>query len=187
MCAGALPPPLDSCAIAPAEPRTAHRSSPEGEHVSRSARPARTGVVAASVAAGALLLAACSPQTTTLPYAPSDGVRVDLTDTARANNLMVLSHGDGAEGAVFGALTNSSSEQVTFTLEVEGADTVSVPVDARSTVTLGGENGEELMLSAVDTIPGGYLPATLSAGDAVEEISIPVFDDTLPEYAEYVP
>ncbi len=151
--------------------------------MSRSARTARHGVVAASVAAGALLLAACSPTTTTLSYSPSDGTRVDLDTRHRGLNLMVVSEGDGAEGALYGALTNSSSEPATFQIEVDGAAPITVQVEARETVNLGTEDGVLATLSAVDTIPGGYLDATLSAGDVSKDFALPVFDDTLPEYA----
>jgi hypothetical protein len=155
--------------------------------VSRSARTARTGIVAASVAAGALLLTSCAPIQTTLPYAPSDGARVELDDRTRANNLMVVSEGEGAEGTLLGALTNSSPEPVTFRLEVDGADPVMVPVEPRETVYLGTEDGVQATLSAVDTIAGANLQATLSAGESSEDFALPVLDDTLPEYAEYLP
>src|SRR5690606_961128 len=85
------------------------RTAPaEGEHVARSARPARTTLVAAGAAAGALLLGACAPITTQLPYAPSDGSRVDFDDAAglRGLNLMVLTAAEGEPGALLGALAN---------------------------------------------------------------------------------
>lgn len=157
--------------------------------MSRSARTARTGVLAASVAAGALLLTSCAgaPIRTTMPYAPSDGARVDLDDRTRANNLMVVSEGEGAEGTLLGALTNSSSEPVTFQLEVDGADPVTVPVEARETVLLGTEDGVQATLSAVDAIAGANLDATLTAGDSSAQFALPVLDGTLPEYADYLP
>lgn len=155
--------------------------------MSRSARSARPGVVAASVAAGALLLTACAPIITTEPYSPSDGTRVDLDARHRGLNLMVVSEGEGEPGNVFGALTNSSSEPVTFRLEVDGAAPLTVPVEPRQTVTLGTEDGIAATLDAVDTIPGGYLQATLSAGEVSEDFALPVLDGTLPEYADHLP
>jgi hypothetical protein len=155
--------------------------------VSRSARSARTGVIAASAAAGALLLAACAPTTTTLPYAPSDGARVNISDEVRGLNLMVVSEGDGAEGAVLGALANDSAEDVTFVLEAEGAAAVTVPVAAQQTVYLGTEDGIEALLDTVVAAPGGDLEASLTAGDVTREFFLPVLDGTLPEYADYLP
>ncbi|PFG44379.1 hypothetical protein ATJ88_3103 [Isoptericola jiangsuensis] len=157
--------------------------------MARSARPARPAAVAAGAAAASvLLLGACAPVTTELPYAPSDGTRVDFTDVeARGLNLMVLSPAEGSEGAVFGALANSSSEDLTFTLTATGAAPVTVTVPAQETVYLGTEEGEQVTLDSVATIPGGNLEATLTAGDDTEDFYLPVFDSTLPEYAAYVP
>lgn len=155
--------------------------------MSRSARPARTGVVAASAAAGVLLLAACAPATTMLPYAPSDGVRVNVTDELRGLNLMVVSEGDGAPGNLLGALSNNTSEDVVFTLAAEGAGTLSLPVAANDTVYLGTEDGVEALLEAVVVEPGADLEASLTAGNVSSDFFLPVLDGTLPEYAEYLP
>jgi hypothetical protein len=157
--------------------------------VARSARPARPAVVAAGAAAASvLLLGACAPVTTELGYAPSDGTRVDFADVdARGLNLMVLAAAEGTEGALFGALDNSSAEDMTFTLTATGSAPVTVTVPAQETVYLGTEDGEQVALDAVAAGPGSNLQATLTAGDATEEFYLPVFDSTLPEYAPYVP
>ncbi len=160
--------------------------------MSRSARrPARTVVAAASAATGALLLAACSPTTTVLPYAPSDGARVNLTDNVRGLNLLVASAGEGMPGTILGALANDSSEPVEFELAAEGTEPLVVTVPAGETVFLGSgaEDGEsiEALIDEVATVPGGDLEATLSGAGAEEEFPLPVFDGTLPEYAPYVP
>ncbi|WP_166850662.1 hypothetical protein [Isoptericola sp. BMS4] len=159
--------------------------------MSRSARPARTAVVATGAVAAAALLAACSPTTTVLPYAPSDGARVNLTDSVRGINLMVVSEGDGAPGALLGALANDSGEDVSFELATAGNDTVSLVVPAGETVYLSApdqpEQSVDARLGAIDTYPGGELDATLSGAGVDEEFGLPVFDGTLPEYAPYVP
>ncbi|WP_125776262.1 hypothetical protein [Antribacter gilvus] len=156
--------------------------------------PRRATVTARAVAlAGAstavLLLAACSPTTTTLDYAPSDGARVEVSKDARLRgiNLLVISEGDGAPGTLLGALTNQTSDDATFTLTAEGAAPVTVRVEAGDTVLLGTEDGEQVQLDAVDGIPGSNLPAVLSVGGEEEELSLPVFDGSLPEYADYLP
>jgi hypothetical protein len=155
--------------------------------VSRSARSARTGVIAAGAAAGALFLAACAPTTTNLEYAPSDGARVEISDELLGHNLLVVSEGDGAQGAVVGALSNRSGEDVTFVLEAEGAFPVDVPVAAGQTVYLGTDDGFEALLDTVSVAPGGDLESSLTAGDTTEEFFLPVLDGTLPEYADYLP
>lgn len=158
--------------------------------MSRSARPARL-VAAASVMAGALLLAACSPTITTKPYAPSDGIRVNLTDQVRGINLMVVSEGEGQPGAVLGALANGSADDVDFVLAAEGAEPISLTVPAGQTVYLSadheGDQAVDAQLDIVDTYPGGDLDATLSGAGVDEDFSLPVMDGTLPEYADWVP
>lgn len=154
----------------------------------RATTTARVAALAASAAAGALLLAACAPTTTTLDYAPSDGARVDLADMKlRGINLLVVSEGDGEPGNVLGALTNHTGDSATFRLEAEGASPVTISLDAGETVYLGTADGEAVQLDAVDAIPGGSIPAVLTAGDESQEFQLPVFDGTLPEYADYLP
>jgi hypothetical protein len=159
--------------------------------VSRSVRPARTAVVAAGAAAATVLLAACSPTTTTLPYSPSDGARVDLTDSVRGLNLLVVSEGNGAPGTLMGALANGSSQDVAFELSATGSGPVSLLVPAGETVYLSapgqGDLSVDARLGTVAIHPGGDLEATLSGAGVDEEFFLPVFDATLPEYAEYVP
>ncbi|MFC8599475.1 MULTISPECIES: hypothetical protein [unclassified Isoptericola] len=158
--------------------------------MSRSARPART-VAAASVMAGALLLAACSPTITTKPYAPSDGVRVNLTDQVRGINLMVVSEGEGEPGNLLGAVANDSAEDVDVVLTAEGADPLSVTVPAGGTIYLNadqeGAQVEDPQIAAVAAQPGGDLDATLSGAGVDQDFFLPVMDGTLPEYKDYVP
>lgn len=158
--------------------------------MSRSARPART-VAAASVLAGALLLAACSPTITTKPYAPSDGVRVNLTDHVRGINLMVVTNGEGEPGALLGALANDSAEDVTFELTAEGAEPMTLDVPAGQTVYLSaqpaGDQVVDAVIDSVATQPGGDLDSTLSGAGVDEDFYLPVMDGGLPEYAAYVP
>lgn len=156
--------------------------------MARSARPARTTLAVAGAVAGALLLGACAPITTQMAYAPSDGVRVDFEDAdVRGLNLLVVSAAEGEQGAVLGALANKTAEDVEFILTTPGAGPVNIAVPANDTVYLGTEDGVDVMLGTIATIPGGYLDATLSAAGATEEFALPVFDGTLPEYADYVP
>ncbi|WP_369369953.1 hypothetical protein AB1046_14200 [Promicromonospora sp. Populi] len=155
------------------------------------ARGARTIAVAAVSAAGALLLAACAPTTTTLTYDPSDGVGVSVlgeeqTDL-RGINLMVISAAEGEAGNVLGALANETADDVSFTLEAPGASPVTVAVPAGGTVYLGTETGQAVQLDTVDAAPGEYVTATLTVGADSRDFELPVLDGTLPEYADYLP
>lgn len=155
------------------------------------ARGARTIAVAGVSAAGALLLAACAPTTTTLNYDPSDGVGVSVLGAdnteLRGINLLVVSAAEGEPGNVLGALSNTSAEDATFTLQSPGAGPLVVEVPAGDTVYLNSEAGEPALIDLVTAAPGDYLDATLSVGADTKEFQLPVFDGTLPEYADYVP
>ena len=149
-------------------------------------RHARTTALVA--AAGLLgLTAACAPTTTMNAYAPSDGVRVDLTGELRGVNLLVLAAEEGGEGHLHGALANHTDGAVTFTLAVDGTAPVRVEVDPASTVFLGTEDGEEVVLGSVPEAPGSFLDATLEVGGESQDFQLPVLDGTLAEYSELVP
>ncbi len=159
-----------------------------------SARPSRRPWSRAAVAlsAGAVLtLAGCSatnPITTSEAYDVVDGVRADLGGDVRGTNLLVLASGEGEAGTVVGALSNHGREDVEVEIGTEGGDSTTVDVGAGRTVLLGGDNGEEVELDAVDVAPGAHLTMTLStqSGGSVA-VPVPVFDGTLPQYADHVP
>lgn len=155
------------------------------------ARGARTIALAAVSATGALLLAACAPTTTDLNYDPSDGVGVSVlgeeNSDLRGINLMVVSAAEGEAGNVLGALANETADDASFTLEAPGAAPVTVDVPAGGTVYLGTETGEAVQLDTVGAAPGDYVDATLTVGGDSKEFQLPVFDGTLPEYADYLP
>ncbi|MGI5188306.1 hypothetical protein ACQEVI_09205 [Promicromonospora sp. CA-289599] len=155
------------------------------------ARGARTIALAAVSATGALLLAACAPTTTDLNYDPSDGAGVSVLGEEnrdlRGINLMVVSAAEGEAGNVLGALANETADDASFTLGAPGASPVTVDVPAGGTVYLGTETGEAVQLDTVGAAPGDYLDATLTVGGDSKGFQLPVFDGTLPEYADYLP
>jgi hypothetical protein len=157
-------------------------------------RHARTVAVAAVTAAGAALLSACAPITTSLNYSPSDGVMVFVGaedhgefTKLRGINLMVVAEEEGATGNLLGALANGTRETATCTLAPEGATPVTFEVAAGDTVYIGGESGEPVLLDVVSAQPGSSIPATLDAGGMSQPFALPVLDGELPEYASYVP
>lgn len=141
----------------------------------------------ALLAVGLLGLTACAPSMTINAYAPSDGVRVDLTGALRGVNLLVVAAEEGGEGQVHGALANHTSETVTFVLTADGAAPVRVEVDPSSTVYLGTEGGEDVVLGSVAEAPGAFLDATLEAAGESKDFQLPVLDGTLDEYSDSVP
>lgn len=144
---------------------------------------------AAAIGAAALL-AGCSVMTpiqTAELYAAGDGVRAEIADGGgvRVENLMVLAEEEGAEGAVYGALVNDTTEEVTIGVTI-GVGGIELPVGAGESVLLGVD--EEVVIPAVPAAPGGVVEATLRAeGHGTVPISVPVLDGTLPQYADLVP
>ncbi|MGJ7441114.1 hypothetical protein [Aquipuribacter sp. MA13-6] len=159
---------------------------------STTSRPGRRALapVAAAVAAG-LLLGGCSFTSRDLtlePYAPSDGLQVDLGEVL-VRNVLVVSEGSGAPGVLSGALVNRGDEDAVVQVEV-GATLAEVDVAAGETVFMGpsGEQeGELVLVEAVDTVAGGVIAVgfTDPASDSAT-LEVPI---VLPEgpYAEITP
>ncbi|UNX55270.1 hypothetical protein MF406_03065 [Georgenia sp. TF02-10] len=148
---------------------------------------ARSRLLAAACLGVAATLGGCSasnPITTQYSYAPSDGVRVGLTEEVRVENLLVLTEGEGAPAHVLGAVVNHSGEDAEVSLRFgEAGAEVPVRVGADETVRL----SEEGVTVDVEAVPGSMLPATVGAsGVGGTEVQVPVLDGTLPEYEHYL-
>ncbi|WP_448070852.1 hypothetical protein [Georgenia yuyongxinii] len=150
------------------------------------ARTIRRSAIAATALGAALALAGCSvanPITTQMEYAPSDGVRVEVTDGVVVENLMVLTESEGAEGRVVGAVVNRSGEPAVVTLSLgEGASAVPVRVPAGGTADL---LADGVTVPSVGVPPGAMLPSTVGAEGAGQvSVDVPVLDGTIPPYDE---
>jgi len=129
---------------------------------------------------------AVNPITTQMSYAPSDGIRVQISDEVSAENLMILTRGEGREGHLLGAVVNRSlTEGATVVIELAGGGPVyefELGPDDHINFT-----DEDLTPASVDEPPGGNLPAIVSAeGAGAQEAFIPVLDGTLPAYDRYL-
>ncbi len=148
-------------------------------------RPARLAALAAVVGLALGGCSAFSPQTTSnVTYAPSDGVQGEVGGIA-VRNLFVLTAEQGAEAELVGALVNSSGEDVSLVVDVEdGAASATVEVPAGRSVSLGPQADEEVAMASLDIVPGRTAEVTFTGGGGELELSAPVLDGTLPEYAE---
>ncbi|QTE29808.1 hypothetical protein [Pengzhenrongella sicca] len=153
------------------------------------ARSSRFAAAAALVLIG--VTAGCSaanPITTTRPYAASDGVRLELGSSLTAENLLIITAAEGEPGALIGGLTNRGDAALVVSVAADGAQEATVRVPAGATVLLGTDEDDPLTLDAVAVPPGGVLPVTISTPEGgSEQLSIPVLDGTLTEYATLVP
>ena len=137
----------------------------------------------------ALALTGCSATntiTTQADYAASDGVRAELGDL-RLGNLLVLTSAEGEVGTLIGSVTNDGSQDAAVDITV-GESTTALAVDARSTVVLGSQDGEQVEIESVPAPPGAFVAVTVTSDvGGTMTVRVPVLDGTLPEYADLVP
>ncbi|MFK5635632.1 MULTISPECIES: hypothetical protein [unclassified Ornithinimicrobium] len=138
-----------------------------------SARPRRRALLLTTVAVGTLALAGCSvtnPTTTTLRYAPADGIELD-GETLAVRDLLVVSQGNGAPGVVSGSLVNATDEALTVSVSVNGEVlTPEITVEPNGAARMDGTApdgtaGDRLVVPALDTPAGQGVEVRVQAGD----------------------
>ena len=157
-------------------------------------RPLGTGLRRAASAplvtalAVAVTLSGCSATnqiTTTLPYAASDGIRVEMEDLL-FSNLLVLTAGEGEPGTLIGGITNRGDSDTDVSISLEGEAGDPIAVDGGQTVLLSPDH-ETVDLDQVPAAPGSMVDLTLTSGSGGSRtVRVPVLDGTLPEYTDLV-
>ncbi|GAA4350562.1 DNA modification methylase [Microbacterium rhizosphaerae] len=146
-------------------------------------------VVGAAVILGATGCSMISPQTTTVPYSPSDGINVPDVPGAplQVRNALVITNA-GAAGNLVAAIVNQTDRDETLTINIsDTAVSKTVDVPANSTVSLGTQDTPPLAL-AVRTKPGATVLMEFQSGDAQGvKVHVPVLNGTLPYYSTLVP
>jgi hypothetical protein len=137
------------------------------------------------MAIAGIALAGCSavnPITTTLHYAASDGLQVQIGD-ARGLNLLVVTTAAGAPAVLTGSVYNPDSTELTLTISIDGKTTTNVTVPAGMTTQLGPEAGQVLVTGAAPVAPGLIAQITISSSVSGSFATpVPVVDGTLPQY-----
>jgi hypothetical protein len=129
--------------------------------------------------AGSLALSGCqvtSPQQTTVPYQPADGVNVVLGDV-KVNDLVVITSAKGKEGVLSGQVINNGPQAATVTFATPGGGPeLTKKVAARSTTRLSGEAGvSPVTLPTVSVEPGSMLDLTIGTSSAgTNQVGVPV-------------
>ncbi len=161
--------------------------------MARSARLSRLAVIATTGLA--LALAGCSPITTAKPYAASDGIRVQLGDQVRGQNLMIVTGAEGEAGLLLGGLVNDGSTATNVTVTV-GSETVRLAIDAGETVLLSAPDAtptstlgvEEVLIASVPGAPGSLADVRLETPEAGSvTVGVPILDGTLGSYEALLP
>lgn len=145
---------------------------------------------AAAVALAAVALTACStinPITTQDDYQASDGVHLDLGDSAEALNLLVMTTAKDAPAVLTGSIHNAGDEVLEVRISIDGAIATDVSVPADSTVLLGTAEGATLVQGASPAAPGGLAPVMFGNDEAgAITVQTPVVDGTIAPYQDVI-
>ncbi|MHA3682943.1 DNA modification methylase [Leucobacter sp. HY1908] len=154
-------------------------------------RIASSIALAAALALGATGCSLIAPQGTLEPYAPSDGVDVNVEGIDVRNILLVADETGENFNVVYTAMNRTGQEQViTMSFVAENGDKAiaefTVPV---GTTAFGNPAGE--VAPVLVSMPGLMVGSTVStyfqlAGAPEVEHNVPVLDGTLAEYRDYV-
>ncbi|TBN57652.1 hypothetical protein EYE40_09775 [Glaciihabitans arcticus] len=153
------------------------------------ARRAAALSIAAALMLGTSGCTFFATQATLIEYAPSDGVQGTVGDV-KVLNLLGISE-DGTSVSLLGNFVNNSDENINVKLQYATADgkktTVTIGIAAGTTVHLGGDGDEQLVLRDVDTTLGGLYDVYLQYGS--EEglsLKVPILEPTF-EYSDLAP
>lgn len=121
------------------------------------------------------------------PYAPSDGVQVDV-ESLKSRNLMFI-RSESGEAVLIGSFVNSTMEEVMGSIETTDAEgntlkfEFSVEPGGKFDLGYNGNPGLEL---SVSEIPGAMRNVFVAAGGDPVGLLVPVLDGTLEEYRPFV-
>lgn len=160
--------------------------------------------VAASVAVTVLattVLAGCqfiTPQSTSLPYNPADGVNTSVGDV-QLRNLMLIDGPDDT-ASLIGVLASSSSSVSSVTLQwtgAQGPETKTLSIPASGLVSLSTTPStpaasvpgaaSSVILEDVQATPGALFPITFSSSSKDKDVRVPVLTGSQSQYATLVP
>lgn len=113
-----------------------------------------------------------------------DGARVELSEDLSAENLMILTRGQGERGHLLGAIANRSDQAVQVSIDPGDGDAFTIDAPARSKVNL---THAGPVIEAVEMAPGATQPTTVSSPRAgAFTVEVPVLDGTLPHYDRFL-
>lgn len=151
----------------------------------------------ASISVGAALVlgttgcSMISPQATTIQYSAAEGVNIYDGGPLDVRNAYIVATEDGSTGNFVAAIVNDTDDSHTLRIELgEGGSTIpfTVRVPARTTLSLGADGEDPILVEGLDTLPGADIPGYFQSGDEDGSlISVPVLDGELPYLAPLVP
>ncbi|KUG52205.1 MULTISPECIES: hypothetical protein [Kocuria] len=145
----------------------------------------RAGLSAAAAAA-LLSTAGCAyinPPATTMIYSPADGI-VERVGEVKLTNVLIVATAADAEGRVLGTLDNDGDQEVTLSMDVDGAS-AEVQIPANGSVSL--EEADPVVVDRAGAAPGLMVETEFTVGGESLTEQVPVLDHTFERYAEFVP
>ncbi|WP_231687151.1 hypothetical protein [Arthrobacter alpinus] len=145
----------------------------------------------AAIGIGALAFTGCSainPQSTTMNYAASDGVKLDM-GSLELRNVLIISSGVDAPGRVLGTFYNTSTSDLTLTISGAQGSQTEVSVKPGVPLVLNGKS-DKAILSTISSAPGAMETINLrlsGSGSETGTLNVPVLEGTLTEYKTLVP
>lgn len=121
------------------------------------------------------------------PYAPSDGVQVDV-ESLKTRNLMFIRN-EAGNAVLIGSFVNPSMQDIVGSIETTDASgstlkfDFSVPAGGKFDLGYNGNPGIELTVSE---IPGAMRNVFIASGGDPVGLLVPVLDGTLEEYRPFV-
>ena len=143
--------------------------------------------LAAAVLLGATGCSMISPQATTIPYSPADGVNIPASGPLVVRNALLVADETGSAANFLAAIVNDTDSDETLRVGIDGINK-NVRVPARSTVSLGFDGADPLLFTKLDTLPGTDREMTFQSGDGEGVVqAVPVLDGTLDYLSDFVP
>jgi hypothetical protein len=164
-----------------------------GPVTARSSRLIGAAVVGAALLVGTSGCAMISTQATTIPYSPGDGVNIPDSGPLQVRNVLIVGEEEGGPGNMIAAIVNPTGEDATLTIELgEGsaAQSETVRVPARSTVSLGNPEGDDepILFDEIEGPPGSTVAVYFQSGDGDGVLQeVPVLSGDLDYYGELLP
>lgn len=121
-------------------------------------------------------------------YDPSDGIGENIGDVAVRNAILVTEDGETANLVVNIVNDGVTNVSLAVSWETEGGRVErNVYLKAGGTLAFG-EPTNQIILTGLDAQPGSLFPVYFQYGDIEgRDVSVPVLDGELEEYADYVP
>jgi hypothetical protein len=154
------------------------------------ARGAASAILIGAVLLGTTGCSLFSEKATLIQYDPSDGVSADLGDIELRNVLAISEDGEDLNLVLTAINTSDDGIFVTFEF-TDGSDEQvdeRLYVPANSSKSVGQPDEDKVTLVGADTQVGGIFPVYAQYGDVPgQELQVPVFDGSLPEYSTLLP